>query len=263
MLAGGDRAARFDGDASASTLLARARFVVVGAGGLGCPALLGLVDAGARHLTIVDDDQVDASNLQRQVLFDTADVGARKTDAARWSLGRRVLAPLAVETVTRRLDPDDPARLDALVRGPGDAESRPACVLECSDDPRLKFAIHDACFAAGIPVVVAGVIGWRGQVMAVDPSRRDLPCYRCLFESPPPRELAPACVAVGVIGAVAGFIGHAMAMLAVGLATGSREAAGALLHFDLLAGGIRRLAPAPRRDCRGCGGARNMPVAQP
>jgi molybdopterin/thiamine biosynthesis adenylyltransferase len=251
--------------AGANGLLAQARFVVVGAGGLGCPALLGLVEAGARQLTIVDDDEVDASNLQRQVLFDTADVGARKTDAARWSLGRRSRAPLTVETVTRRLDPDDREGLAALVGGCGgrDDLTEPACVLECSDDPRLKFAVHDACFAAGVPVVVAGVIGWRGQVMAVDPRRPDLPCYRCLFESPPPRELAPACVAVGVIGAVAGFVGHAMALLAVGLVTGSREAAGALLHFDLLAGGIRRLAPAPRRDCRGCGGSLSTPAMTP
>ena len=240
----------------------RASFLVVGAGGLGCPALLGLVGAGARQLTIVDDDVVDASNLQRQVLFDTADVGARKTRAAAASLRARAREPLAVTTIDRRLDSSDPASLDALVSGQLGGPA-PTCVLECSDDPGLKFAIHDACLARGLPVVVAGVIGWRGQVMAVDPGQPERACYRCLFETPPPRELAPACVAVGVIGAVAGVLGHAMALLAVGLITGAREAAGALLHFDLLAGGVRRMAPSPRRGCRGCGGPRNLLAAAP
>ncbi|HVI01483.1 MAG TPA: ThiF family adenylyltransferase, partial [Enhygromyxa sp.] len=114
--------------------------------------------------------------------------------------------------------------------------------------PRLKFAVHDACMTHKIPVVIAGVIGWRGQVMAVDPRRPELACYRCLFEAPPPRELAPACVAVGVMGPVAGTLGHAMALLAVGLAADASPG-GALLHFDLLAGSVRRLAPAPSPAC--------------
>ncbi len=228
-------------------------FVVVGAGGLGCPALLGLVGAGARRLTIIDDDRVDASNLQRQVLFGVADVGVRKTEAASWALRGRAREPIEITTVDRRLHPES---LDAVL----DALERPAVVLECSDDPALKFAIHDACVARRIPVVVAGVIGWRGQVMAVDPRRPELACYRCLFEAPPPRELAPACVAVGVVGAVAGTLGHAMALLAVGLVDGSKEheQAGALLHFDLLAGSVRRLAPAARRDCPTCAANRNF-----
>jgi molybdopterin/thiamine biosynthesis adenylyltransferase len=218
-------------------------FVVIGAGGLGCPALIGLVEAGARRLTIVDDDRVDASNLQRQVLFELADVGVGKAEAARWALLGRARQPVEITTIERRVQVEDPgALLDDI--------ERPAIVLECSDDPHLKFAVHDACMARGIPVVIAGVIGWRGQVMAVDPRRPELACYRCLFEAPPPRELAPACVAVGVIGAVAGSLGHAMALLAVGLA--SDETKEALLHFDLLAGTVRRLAPAPRADCPGC-----------
>jgi len=234
--------------------IAACNFVVIGAGGLGCPALLGLLGAGARRLTIVDDDRVDASNLQRQILFELADVGVAKTAAARWALLGRTSGSLAITTINRRLDPE---QLDALL----DELERPAIVLECSDDPRLKFAVHDACYARGIPAVIAGVIGWRGQLMAVDPRARALACYRCLFEAPPPRELAPACVAVGVIGAVAGTIGHAMALLAVGLAgpvapapdPAGESHAGALLHFDLLAGTVRRLAPAPRADCPTCG----------
>jgi molybdopterin/thiamine biosynthesis adenylyltransferase len=228
--------------------LAAVEFVVLGAGGLGCPALLGLVEAGARRLTIIDDDCVDASNLHRQVLFGLPDVGSPKARAARWALLGRARSSLAITAIERRLEPE---QLDELLA----SLERPAIVLECSDDPRLKFAVHDACMARGIPVVIAGVIGWRGQVMAVDPRRPELACYRCLFESPPPRELAPACVAVGVMGAVAGSLGHAMALLAVGLARDEPHAespAGALLHFDLLASTVRRLAPAPRSDCPTC-----------
>jgi molybdopterin/thiamine biosynthesis adenylyltransferase len=219
------------------------QFLVIGAGGLGCPALLGLVEAGVQRLTIVDDDRVDASNLQRQVLFGLADVGVAKAEAARFALLGRARQPIEITTVQRRVQAED---LGALL----DDLARPSIVLECTDDPRLKFAVHDACMARGIPVVIAGVIGWRGQVMAVDPRRPELACYRCLFEDPPPRELAPACVAVGVIGAVAGTLGHAMALLAVGLThEGDESHAGVLLHFDLLAGTVRRLAPSPRPSC--------------
>jgi adenylyltransferase/sulfurtransferase len=231
--------------AEGADALARVEFVVIGAGGLGCPALLGLVEAGARRLTIIDDDRVDASNLHRQVLFGLADVGVAKAEAARWALLGRSRQPLSITTIEHRVQPE---QLDALLTG----LERPAIVLECSDDPALKFAVHDASLTRGIPVVIAGVIGWRGQVMAVDPRRRELACYRCLFEEPPPRELAPACVAIGVVGAVAGTLGHAMALLAVGLACDQASAAGALMHFDLLAGTVRRLAPAPRPDCPGC-----------
>lgn len=234
---------------AATDPLAELEFVVLGAGGLGCPALLGLVEGGARRLTIIDDDHVDASNLHRQVLFALADVGAGKAEAASWTLRGRARQPITIRTIERRL------QLDQLDEFFAQCE-RPAIVLECSDDPRLKFAVHDACMAAGLPVVIAGVIGWRGQVMAVDPRRPDSACYRCVFEAPPPRELAPACVAVGVMGPVAGSLGLMMALLAIGLATdGATPAeprAGVLLHFDFLAGNIRRLAPAPRPGCPVC-----------
>jgi adenylyltransferase/sulfurtransferase len=227
------------------------RFVVIGAGGLGCPALLGLVGAGARHITLVDHDHVDASNLPRQVLFGPADVGVAKVDAAAWSLHGRVpeRSTLQVETIRRRLDDD--ALADLL-----DRVDLEAIVLECSDSPRLKFAVHDACLARDLRVVIGGVVRWHGQAMAIDPSRPDTACYRCLFEAPPPPELTPACEVVGVSGPAAGTVGHAMALLALGLAgPHDRSPAGVCLHFDLLSGGVSRLAPKPRRDCATC--ARN------
>ncbi|PRP89938.1 Molybdopterin-synthase adenylyltransferase [Enhygromyxa salina] len=241
-------------------------FVVIGAGGLGCPALLGLHAAGARRVTIIDDDRVELSNLPRQVLFATADVGAAKVDAARWSLLERTAVGADAPTLTTLHRHLDPAQLPALLDELCGAE--PCVVLECSDSPRLKFAVHDACVAKGVGVVIGGVLGWRGQAMAVDPRQRDAACYRCLFEAPPPPELAPACATAGVVGAVAGALGHAVAMLAVGLAAqldsqhpdsqASPERAppaspaGTCVNFDLLSGRVRQIAPAPRPDCPTC-----------
>ncbi len=230
------------------------RYVVIGAGGLGCPALLGLLAAGVERITIVDDDVVEASNLQRQVLFSLADVGRPKVAVAAWALRERsrVDRPLEITAIRERLVP---ARVDAWIA----ALSRDSIVLECSDDPELKFAVHDACLGQGLPVVVGGVIGFRGQVMAADPRQPDRACFRCLFEAPPPRELAPACATVGVLGAVAGLLGQWMALLALRLASNSNanaaedeRAAGTLIAVDMLGGELRRIAPAPRPGCSAC-----------
>jgi len=230
--------------------------LVIGAGGLGCPALLGLVAGGARRLMIVDDDAVDLSNLPRQVLYDSGALGVAKTAAASWSLRGRFPArandgeTLDIETLAARLEPD--AIPELLAR------HRPRVVLECSDSPTLKFAVHDACVSAGVPVVIGGVVTWAGQAMAIDPRRRGTACYRCLFEAPPPPELSPACASVGVFGPAAGAVGHMMAALAHALldparSDGERSPAGCVHHFDLLGGSARRLAPKPRPGCSSCG----------
>ncbi|NVB41868.1 ThiF family adenylyltransferase [Pseudenhygromyxa sp. WMMC2535] len=251
-------------------MLEDVRFVIVGAGGLGCPALLGLRAAGARRLTVIDHDLVELSNLQRQVLYGVPDLGVAKVDAARWAAGASASREDFVGW-RARLDPSDPQRLRAQLRAAAAGEPSPntanqpvaeaiaserAVVLECSDSPALKFAVHDACLAAQLPVVIGGVIAWRGQAMAVDPRTTGAggrACYRCLFEAPPPRELAPACATVGVIGAAAGAIGHLMASLAVGLLDEAGDSpAGALHDLDLLTGRVRRLAPEARDDCPGC-----------
>lgn len=222
------------------------RFVVIGAGGLGCPALLGLLAGGAERFTIVDHDRVEASNLHRQVLFSPADVGRPKAEVAGWSLRERAPEGRALQIEARR-ERLAVEHADAFVAAlPDDA-----IVLECSDDPGLKFAIHDACLAHARPLVIGGVLGFRGQAMAVDRRARDRACFRCLFEAPPPRELAPACATVGVLGAGAGVIGHWMAALALGLAEGP-QGAGALIVFDLLRAELRTLAPARRPDCPTC-----------
>lgn len=225
-------------------------FLVLGAGGLGCPALLGLVAGGARSLTIVDRDRVDASNLHRQVLYDLGDVGARKVEAAR----ARLLARDPALTI-RPLELDLDA--DALPRLLADAPPR-TIVLECSDGPDLKFMTNDLCVARGVPAVIGGVIRWRGQAHAVAHGGA---CMRCVYEEAPPADLAEPCAAVGVIGSAAGFVGHLMAHLALALAHDRASIAGTLVVADLLRMQARELRPLPRPGCLACAGRGIDPTA--
>lgn len=215
-------------------------YLVLGAGGLGCPALLGLAAAGADAITLVDHDVVDASNLQRQVLYTTADVGMAKVDAARVRLRGR--AP-RLRLRTHQL------HLDANNLGPLLAE-QPAgtIVLECSDAPTLKFMVNDACLSAALPLVVGGVQRWRGQVQAVE---RGYACLRCMFEGPSPAELQESCSQVGVMGAAAGLLGFWMAQMAVALRAGS-PVAGMLWAIDTRTLLPQQMRPRPRPDCPAC-----------
>lgn len=221
--------------------LADTHFWVIGAGGLGCPALLGLVCAGARRLTIVDPDRVETSNLQRQVLYDVGDVGAPKALAASRQLRGR--APL--------LEVD--ARVEAIAEGEVasllfDLPHR-AVVLECTDQPGLKFALNDAVMARGRVAVIGAALGLRAQVIALAPGHA---CYRCIYERPPAPERIPTCAMAGVLGPAVGLAGWLMASLAVALAEGRTETAGRLVAIDLSDTTMRTLAPTPRSDCSAC-----------
>ena len=220
---------------------ASTEFFVVGAGGLGCPALLGLGAAGARRVTVVDHDRVEASNLQRQVLFDASMVGMAKADAAVAKLRRRHRG-LTARASAFRLEPiEATAWIESLPGG--------AVVLECSDQPALKFAVNDACLRFGVPLVVGAALGFRGQAMAVLPGHA---CYRCIYEEPPPPQLQPTCDQAGVLGPAVGHVGSIMAALATGLVRDPEETAGRLLTIDLLRAEPRGLSPRPRRSCSAC-----------
>ncbi len=227
-----------------------ATFVVLGAGGLGCPAALALASSGARRIVLVDDDVVDVSNLQRQVLFDHGHVGMAKVDAARHVLGRRRPAidvvPVRGRVVASPTSTTDEvwAQLQPLLRGDGRH-----FLLDCTDDPGLGFACNHVALTRGLPSVLGGVVGWSGHALAVAPGHACLACY---FETP--AETAATCAGVGVIGAVAGRVGWLMAALALRLARGElAQTAGALHVVDGLDGRTRRLSPAPRHDCAACG----------
>ncbi len=224
------------------------RFLVLGAGGLGCPALLGLAAGGAEDLALVDCDRVDATNLQRQILYGVGDVGAAKADAAARALRAR---GLRAEPLALRLDARSaPALLAAQPPG--------TIVLECSDQPDLKFLVQDTCVDLGLPLVVGGAQRWGGLVMAVAPGGA---CLRCVFEEAPPPELAPSCASVGVLGAAVGALGFMMAHLALALARGA-DLAGTLITLDVRELRPRQLRPRPRPGCSGCAPRGPRPAAE-
>jgi molybdopterin/thiamine biosynthesis adenylyltransferase len=212
-------------------------FVVVGAGGLGCPALLGLLAGGAESIWIVDHDRVDASNLHRQVLFTLADVGSGKAEAAAFALRQR-RRNLDVRAISRRVHEVDDF-LDTLPRD--------AIVLECTDQPAIKFAFNDACLRRGVPLVIGAALGLHGQVMCVAAGHA---CYRCIYESPPAD--LPSCDAAGVLGPAVGAAGFVMASAALRLAAGAVETSGRLLAIDCATGRVQTLAPRPRSSCDAC-----------
>ena len=217
--------------------LKAARVLIVGAGGLGAPAALYLAAAGVGTLGLADADTVSLSNLQRQVLYATADVGRPKTEAAAERLAG--LNPnIAVHA--------QPVMLTAQTAPGllGDYD----LILDGTDNFEARFAVSDACVAAG-RTLVSGAIGrWTGQIGVF----AGKPCYRCLVAEAPPD--AETCVAVGVIGALAGVIGAMMALEAIKVITGAGESlTGRLLIYDALAGETRTVRIGADPDCPVCG----------
>ena len=218
--------------------LKAARVLVVGAGGLGAPAALYLAAAGVGTLGLVDADTVALSNLQRQVLFSTADTGRPKVEAAAEHLTS--LNPhLTVETHPVWLGE---ANARAVVSGYD-------LVLDGTDDFATRFAVSDAGLAEG-KTLVSGALGrWTGQVGVF----QGQPCYRCLVPEIPPD--AETCALVGVVGALAGVIGSMMALEAVKLITGAGHTlAGRLLIYDALAAETRTVRIGADPACPSCGG---------
>ncbi|PZU72806.1 MAG: molybdopterin biosynthesis protein MoeB [Brevundimonas sp.] len=218
--------------------LKRARVLIVGAGGVGAPAALYLAAAGVGTLGLIDHDAVALSNLQRQILFDTADVGRPKVEAAATRL--EGLNPhVAVQTFAERLTAENAlARIEDF-----------DLVLDGTDDFETRFLVNAACVAAGRPLVSGALGRWSGQV-AVFAGR---PCYRCLVPQMPPD--AETCARVGVVGALAGVVGSMAALEAIKVLTGAGQPlTGRLLLYDGLAGTARTVRIAPDPACPVCAG---------
>lgn len=235
------------GGAGTSAAFAGARVLVVGMGGLGCPAAMAFARAGVGTLGLVDDDLVDATNLHRQILFGDADVGAPKIDVA-----ARALRRFAQEAGHRLEVELHPSRL--LPSNAVDLASRYDLVVEGSDNFPTKFLAADAAMLARRPIVHAAAVRWHGTALAVDPA--GAPCYRCLFEDVP-RENAPNCAEAGVVGPVVGVVAAAQADLALSILAGE-DVAGTLVTFDGRTGRARRRTIAPRSGCVLCGNARSI-----
>lgn len=222
--------------------LNQALVTVVGAGGLGSPALLYLVAAGVGRLRIVDDDVVGLSNLQRQVLYRTGDIGRPKTDSA-----GDALAALNPHTAL------DQRRARLTVDNAGALLSDSTLVLDGSDGFDTRQAVNAACVSAGIPLVSGAIAQWEGQLSLFDPAS-GTPCYACIFPEPPARGQVPSCAEAGVMGALAGVVGAMMAGEAIKHITGAgKTLAGELLIYDNLWGETRKVAVNRRKGCAICG----------
>lgn len=223
------------------------RLVVLGLGGLGCPAALGLAEASARaqvplELVLVDPDVVELSNLPRQFLYRDQDVGLPKVHAARAALAR--LIPRALLRFELHQARFDVATAPGLLAGA-------TVLLDGTDDVPTRFLANDLACEHGLALVHGAAVEWTGQVLTVRPG--ETACLRCLFEGPPPRGAVPACAEAGVLAPLTALIGAHMASEAWGLVSAGRtRAAGTLLRFDAWAGRTRPLA-VPRDPGCSCG----------
>lgn len=218
------------------------RVLVVGAGGLGAAAMPYLASAGVGHLTIVDDDDVDLTNLQRQILHTTANVGRPKVESAREGL-LRINPDIDVELVSQRVGD---AELDGLVAGAD-------VVLDCCDNFATRQAVNRACLKHRKPLVSGAALRFDGQVSVYDLRQTDAPCYGCLF---PPSEPAPeaACATMGVFAPLVGMVGTVQAAEALKVLAGvGQTLSGRLLMVNAMTMEWTTMRLARTPDCEVCG----------
>jgi len=229
-------------DVAGQERLRAACVLVLGLGGLGCAAAQYLAASGVGRLLLADADRVELSNLARQVLHTGARIGMQKTASAAAAIGQ--LNPgVACETFDTRMDA---ALLPPLL-------ARCDLALDCSDNYATRYALSDACFAAGVPLVSAAALGWEGQLAVFDP-RAGGPCYRCLYPDASALE-DRACATNGIASPVVGTMGLLQAVEALKLLVGAgTPLGGELLVFDALAMDFHRLRLRRRAGCAGCGG---------
>ncbi|MGH2871929.1 MAG: molybdopterin-synthase adenylyltransferase MoeB [Solirubrobacteraceae bacterium] len=217
-----------------------AKVLLLGAGGLGSPAALYLAAAGVGTLGIVDDDAVDLSNLQRQVIHNSLRVGVPKVDSAE-------------ETITA-LNPDVKVQKYQVRLGPENIMEIIAgydVIVDGLDNFPTRYLLNDASVRLRIPVVSAAILGFEGQLSVFKPY--DGPCYRCLFPTPPPAELAPSCGANGVLGVLPGTMGMLQATEVIKLVLGEGDPAiGRLLLYDALAATVNEVKIRRDPECPIC-----------
>jgi adenylyltransferase/sulfurtransferase len=217
--------------------------LLVGAGGIGCPALQYLAAAGVGTLTIIDDDVVSLSNLQRQVLYADSDIGRLKVDVA--------------ADMARRINPDVQiiTRAERLVRGAALPDGVDV-VLDGSDNFATRLLVNDLCVAARVPLVSAAIGQFHGQMGTFRGWEDDKPCYRCFVGDAHDPDECDSCSEVGVLGAMVGMMGSWAAMEAIRVLTGFGEDQAGRLHiFDGLKPDMRSIRLPKDRECSTCGPA--------
>jgi adenylyltransferase/sulfurtransferase len=222
--------------------LRAAHALVIGAGGLGCPASLYLCAAGIGRITLADPDRVDLTNLQRQILYGTADIGASKVGAAQARLGR-TNPEVEVVALARRLEGE------ALELSVAAAD----LVLDCSDNFATRHAINRACVRHAKPLVSGAAIRLDAQLAVFDLRERDAPCYECLFPESSEAEDVQ-CSVMGVLAPLTGMIGAMQALEAIKLVSGAGTSmSGRLLMFDAKSAEWRTLRVRKDPACAVCG----------
>jgi molybdopterin-synthase adenylyltransferase len=230
------------GEAGQDKLLA-SRVLVVGAGGLGSPVLMYLAAAGVGTLGVVDDDEVDLSNLQRQIIHSTANIGAPKVKSAVESLAA-INPEVRVTPHELRLSA---ANARALIR-------EYDVVCDGSDNFATRYLLNDACYFERRPLVAASLLRFEGQLSTFKAYDGDTPCYRCLFREAPPPDLVPRCEQAGILGSVAGVLGTLQATETIKELLGlGRSLAGRLMIYDALEGTTRSINVPRDPDCPLCG----------
>jgi sulfur-carrier protein adenylyltransferase/sulfurtransferase len=230
--------------------LKAARVLVIGAGGLGSPSALYLAASGVGTIGVIDFDSVDVSNLQRQVIFDTASVGTPKAAAAR---ARLLSLNPHIDLVAHQVE----LRADNVLQLFG----RYDIVLDGTDRFGTRYLSNDACVILRKPLVSAAIHRFEGQAMTYVPDRG--PCYRCLFPAPPGEGLVPNCAEAGVLGVLPGVMGTIQATEAIKLIVGAGEPLlGRLLTYDALAMRFEEFRFKRRADCAVCGDHPTITVPQ-
>jgi len=219
-----------------------AKVLVIGAGGLGSPALLYLAAAGIGTIGVIDDDDVDNSNLQRQVIHSDQNIGLPKVHSAAEAM--RAQNPfVTVRPYQRRLSDDDAS---AII-------SEYDIVLDGTDNFATRYLVNRTCVDLKKPLISGALSQWEGQISVFDPAQ-NAPCYQCIFPKAPSVELAPSCAEAGVIGPLPGVIGAMMAGEAIKLITGAGSALrGEMMIYDALYGESRKIQLKRRADCPTCG----------
>jgi len=214
--------------------------LVIGAGGLGSVALLYLAAAGVGTLGISDGDKVDMTNLQRQIIHFTADVGVDKVISA----GDKISA----------LNPDVHIRIHGFVNEKNilDILKDYDFIIDGTDNFASKFLINDACVISGKPFSHGGILRFQGQTITVKPG--ESACYRCIFEAPPQENAVPTCSTAGVLGSIAGMLGTVQTTEAIKYLTGTGEPLyNSLLTFDAMDMSFRKIKLHRNQSCRVCG----------
>lgn len=217
------------------------RVLVIGAGGLGCAAVLALAAAGVRRIGVVDDDRVDATNLHRQLLHGAASIGELKVFSLARGLADR-FPRTSVEPHAVRFDAASAGALCAAYD----------VIVDGSDNFATKFLANDAAVLAGKPLVHGAAVGLGGQMMTIPAG--GAPCYRCLFEEIPPAGVGPSCAEAGVLGPVPGVIGALQGVEAAAVLAGeSPRFSGRLIQYDAPSMSFRTVSFKPNRACGVCG----------